>query len=208
MRKKLAMLFAVLPLALSGCAVKNPAQLPLRFRTALLQAGGCTFTAAVTADYGDTVTAFTLDCVYSPQTGAELTLLEPDSIAGIHARVDASAAFVTFDETQLAFDALANGTLAPLAAPYVLGRCWSEEYIDTTGTEDGLLRTTYRMGYEKQELIVDVWFSEQPLAPVRAEISYGGRRVLCAQLSDFVMQQTEGNEYENTQTNLGGYLSG
>ena len=52
--------------------------------------------------------------------------------------------------------------------------CWGSagqgEYIDSTGTEDGLLRTTYRMGYEEKELVVDTWFSQEPLTPVRAEI--------------------------------------
>ena len=35
---------------LSACSAKRPAQPPLTFRTALLQSGGCSFTAAITAD--------------------------------------------------------------------------------------------------------------------------------------------------------------
>ena len=38
---------------LSACSAKRPAQPPLTFRTALLQSGGCSFTAAITADYGE-----------------------------------------------------------------------------------------------------------------------------------------------------------
>ena len=78
--------------------------------------------------------------------------------------------------------------LAPLAAPYVLGQCWAGEYIDCTGGEDGCLRTTYRMGYDEQELVVDTWFSREPLAPVRAEISFDGTLILSASISDFVLQ--------------------
>ena len=101
---------------LSACSAKRPAQPPLTFRTALLQSGGCSFSAAITADYGD---------------------------------------------------------------------------IDATGTEDGLLRTTYRMGYEEKELVVDTWFSQEPLAPVRAELSFEGRMVLRADISAFSMKSTE-----------------
>ena len=35
---------------LSACSAKRPAQPPLTFRTALLQSGGCSFTAAITVD--------------------------------------------------------------------------------------------------------------------------------------------------------------
>mgnify|MGYP003193923823 CR=1 FL=1 len=137
MRKKLALLLCAFPILLSACSAKSPAQPPLTFRTALLQAGGCTFTAAM----------------------------------------------------QLGLGSLANGNLAPLAAPYVLGQCWAGEYIDSTGTEDGLLRTTYRMGYEEKELVVDTWFSQEPLTPVRAEISFEGRMVLRTDISAFSMRQ-------------------
>lgn len=164
---------------------------PLTFRTALLQSGGCSFSAAITADYGESDASFTLDCVFSPETGASVTVTEPESIAGIQAQVKDTAASVSYDGMQLGLGSLANGNLAPLAAPYVLGQCWAGEYIDATGTEDGLLRTTYRMGYEEKELVVDTWFSQEPFTPVRAELSYEGRMVLRADISAFSMKSTE-----------------
>ena len=188
LRKKLALFLCCIPIFLSGCAAAEPEQTPLQFRTALVQAGGCSFTADVTADYGESVAAFTLDCTFTPDTGASLTVTAPESIAGITARADESTAYVTFDDTQIGFSLLAGGMLAPLAAPYVLGQCWAGEYIDCTGAEDSCLRTTYRMGYDEQELVVDTWFSCEPLAPVRAEISFEGRMVLSASISNFVLQ--------------------
>ena len=204
MRKKLALLLCAFPILLSACSAKSPAQLPLTFRTALLQSGGCSFTAAITvsssistssgsaaitADYGETAASFTLDCAFSPETGASVTVTEPESIAGIQAQVKDTAASVSDDGMQLGLGSLANGNLAPLAAPYVLGQCWAGEYIDSTGTEDGLLRTTYRMGYEEKELVVDTWFSQEPLTPVRAEISFEGRMVLRTDISAFSVRQ-------------------
>ena len=146
-------------------------------------------TAAITADYGESAASFTLDCVFSPETGASVTVTEPESIAGIQAQVKDTAASVSYDGMQLGLGSLANGNLAPLAAPYVLGQCWAGEYIDATGTEDGLLRTTYRMGYEEKELVVDTWFSQEPLTPVRAEISFEGRMVLRTDISAFSVRQ-------------------
>ena len=86
------------------------------------------------------------------------------------------------------FGSLANGRLAPLAAPYVLGQSWAGAYIDSTGTEDGLLRATYRLGYDKQELVVDTWFTEELFTPQYAEISADGRMVLSIRISNFAMQ--------------------
>ena len=164
---------------LSAYSAKRPAQPPLTFRTALLQSGGCSFTAAITADYGESAASFTLDCVFSPETGASVTVTEPESIAGIQAQVKDTAASVSYDGMQLGLGSLANGNLAPLAAPYVLGQSWAGENIAATGTAAGLLRTTYRMGYE------------EPLAPVRAELSFEGRMVLRADISAFSMKSTE-----------------
>ena len=152
------------------------------------QAGGCSFTAAVTADYGETTADFTLEASFAPDTGASLTVTAPETIAGITAHVKDSAADVSFDDTQLGLGSLANGRLAPLAAPYVLGQSWAGAYIDSTGTEDGLLRATYRLGYDKQELVVDTWFTEEPFTPQYAEISADGRMVLSIRISNFAMQ--------------------
>ena len=188
MRKNPALLLTLILIFLTGCSAKTPAQPPLTFRTALLEAGSCSFTAAVTADYGETTADFTLDCSFAPDTGASLTVTAPESIAGITAHVKDSAADVGFDDTQLGLGSLANGRLAPLAAPYVLGQSWAGGYIDSTGTEDGFLRTTYRLGYDKQELVVDTWFTEEPFTPQYAEISADGRLVLSIRLSNFAMQ--------------------
>ena len=115
-------------------------------------------------------------------------VLAPETIAGITAHVKDSTADVSFDDTQLGLGSLANGRLAPLAAPYVLGQSWAGAYIDSTGTEDGLLRATYRLGYDKQELVVDTWFTEEPFTPQYAEISADGRMVLSIRISNFAMQ--------------------
>ena len=149
---------------------------------------GCEMTAEVAWDQAGSLWETSVQCTYVPDGETTVEVLAPESIAGITARADRNMAYVTFDDTQIGFAPLAGGMLAPLAAPYVLGQCWAGEYIDCTGAEDGCLRTTYRMGYDEQELVVDTWFSREPLAPVRAEISFDGTLILSASISDFVLQ--------------------
>ena len=100
-------------------------QSALDFRTALLTAGGCSFTANITANYGETAAKFTLACEYDTETGAHLRVTAPDTIAGIEANVTGEDAVITFEDTQLALGDLAGGTLAPLSAPLIVGRCWA-----------------------------------------------------------------------------------
>lgn len=188
MRKKLIFAVCGVLLVLSGCSAAVQPQPLLTFRTALLQAETCTFSAAVTADYDDAVVQFTLDCTFSPQQGAQVCVREPESIAGIEASVQDTCAYVTFDDVQIGLGSLADGNLAPLAVPYVLGQCWAGEYIDCTGRDGMLLRATYRMGYEQQELIVDTWFEPDTMTPVRAEISHDGALAASVELSNFLIQ--------------------
>ena len=71
----------------------------------------------------------------------------------------------------------------------MLGQSWAGAYIDSTGTEDRPpARATYRLGYDKQELVVDTWFTEEPFTPQYAEISADGRMVLSIRIPNFAMQ--------------------
>ena len=166
-------------------------QRALDFRTALLQSGGCAFTAEVTADYGEQVYRFTMDCTWSPDGGAALTLTAPQTLEGIRAEVSADGARVVYEDTAVGFESLAGGRLAPMALPYLLGSGWYEGYISACGMENGLLRMTC--------------LDTQSGQPCRCEISYQGQTLLTAEISAFAMNR--GNN-ENTEKNLGGGVSG
>lgn len=202
MRKRLLFLLLALGLLLSACSGKTPSRMQdaLDFRTALLSAGGCSFTASVAADYGETVSKFTLECRYDPAQGAHLRVTAPESIAGIEADVTGEDAALSFAGTELALGDLAKGNLAPLAAPLILARCWAEGYIDAAGREDACLRVTYLDGYGQKELTVDTWFLADSGWPARAEISYDGQTLLRLELTNFTMER---GSYENTDEDLG-----
>lgn len=178
----------VLALALTGCAkTEGPTQRALDFRTALMEAGGCAFTADVTADVGGRVYQFTLDCAAAANGPTTLTVTAPDSIAGITAQVTDDGAALTFDGASLSLGTLADGTTAPLLLPWLLHNGWVGDYISAAGPDGDLERVTYLHGYGDEALTIDTWLDESGV-PVRCEVSCGGVRCLTAEISDFTMQ--------------------
>ena len=180
-------------------------QRALDFRTALLQSGGCAFTAEVTADYGEQVYRFTMDCTWSPDGGAALTLTAPQTLEGIRAEVSADGARVAYEDTEVGFAELAGGRVSPMRLPYLLAESWYRGYISACGWEDGVLRATYLLGYDEDEITVDTWLDASGL-PVRAAVSYQGQTLLKAELHHFSLER--GNQNENSQKNMGGGVSG
>lgn len=178
---------ALLLALLTGCAgteTAQPSQKALNFRTALMDAGGCSFTAEVAADYGSRVYTFTLDCDYTVDGEAHLTVTSPETISGISATVSADGAQVEFDGASLDFGQMANGYVAPMAVPWLLGNCWLREYISNAGSDGELERITYLQGYNEAELTLDTWLDADG-TPVRCEVSWDGTRCLTVTLSDF-----------------------
>ena len=171
-------------LLLCGCEKKTDAsmQRALDFRSALMGAGGCTFSAEFTADYEDEIVRFSADCVCG-KDGVSLTVTAPETLCGICAAVEEQDARVIFDETEIALDLMA-GRLAPLSAPYRLFAAWTEEYLQFAGREDGQLRMTALHGYDDEELTVDTWLNEENI-PIHAEIAADGETLVFADITHF-----------------------
>ena len=183
MRKKL-LAIAMTLLLLGGCGKKTDAtmQRALDFRSALLGAGGCTFSADFTADYEDEIFQFSAQCVCDG-AGVTLTVTAPETLCGIRAEVKGDDARVLFDDTQIALSLLSE-RLAPMSAPFRFYGAWTEDYVQYTGAEGELLRMTAAQGYDKEELSVDTWLDSENI-PLRAEIAAEGRTLLFAEITDF-----------------------
>lgn len=174
-------------LLLTGChaSEETAVQEALTFRTALLSAKSCGYTAEVTADLGERIYEFTMDCTYRPSDGAaELTVTEPETIAGISAAVDAESAAVSFDDLALDLGEPAGGRAAPLQLPRLLGEAWSTGYVESQAEDGDGWQVTYRIGYDAEELLVYTWL-DAALSPTRAEVYEDGVLVLSAELSGF-----------------------
>ena len=158
----------------------------LDFRTRLLESEGCQYSCQIEADYGERVYDFSLDCIFDGEDG-HLTVTAPENIAGITAVVDRDDASLEFDGLSLQYGELANGHVAPLTGPWLLGSAWAEDYISHAGAEGEQTRITYRKGYHDEEVIIDTWLRDG--LPVYAEVSCEGRRVLTIQIQDFVFSK-------------------
>lgn len=185
MRWKQCLAVMLVLCVLSGCGSRaDPTQQALEFRTALMEKDGCVFTAQVTASQQEKVYAFTMQCQYADGT-AELTVTEPSSIAGIQAVVEENGTSLTFDGASLDFGTLANGLLSPVTAGWLLAECWRNSYIAYAGADGAQRRVTYLRGYNREELTVDTWFTDQ--TPTYAEVTWDGSRCLTVTITDFQM---------------------
>lgn len=174
-------------LLLCGCSSRQdvePLQSAIDFRAELLNAASCSFSAQVTADYGDRVYEFSMDCVCTGDT-TEITVTQPDTISGITAQIANDTGAITFDGMSLDFGTLAEGNIVPLAVPAVAADSWKNAYIASAGKEDDACRVHYERGYEDGQLLVDTWFSAEKNVPIYAEVCYNDSCILQMKLSDF-----------------------
>lgn len=186
MRKALSIILAFCML-LSGCgAQKNePVQPALDFRTLVMGAERCAYSAEVEVDFGQRVYRFTVDCSYLPEDGnAEISVTSPDTIAGITATVDGETAQIEFDGTSLELGTMAGGHLAPMQLPQLLGRAWTGDYIVSVAEGDDGWSATYQSGSDDAQFEIVTYFTAQN-APSAAEIYCDDVRVLTAKIDNF-----------------------
>lgn len=182
--KRIAALAMILVM-LTGCTGNNDAlDRAMAFRAKLLAGNGCAFDAVIAADYGDTVSEFTVSCTGDEQGAVTFTVSQPQSISGISGKLSAEGGKLTFDDTALAFELLADGQVTPVSAPWLLIRTLRGGYVVSCGTEGEQLRLSIDDSYADDALHLDIWLGEGDL-PVRAEILYKERRILSLDIKNF-----------------------
>ena len=181
----------LLLLTLTGCNMQEtPTQRALDLRTSLMNAGGCSYTAVIRAEYEDRAYTFSAACTYTAGENAVIEVLQPEEISGIRATVSQDGAKVQFDGIELDFGQMAEGNVSPMSVGWLLPHCWDNAYIDCAGMDGDLYRFTCLEGYNEKELTVDTWLDESGI-PVHSEILYDGTRCLTIELSDFDMRTTQ-----------------
>ena len=183
MRRAVALVLSML--LLTGCSSGEQAiDRAMELRGNLLSSSGCSFTAKITADYGDTVQQFTVDCKGDDRGGLEFTVKSPETIAGICGSISEEGGKLTFDDVALAFPLLTQEQISPVSAPWIFLRTLRGGYLTSAGEEDGLLRVTIDDSYEDDALQLDIWLDGKNM-PVRAEILYDGCRILSLEVENF-----------------------
>lgn len=192
----------MLLLLLSACgAEKTSAQEPVRLRTSLNEAGGCSFLLELTADYGDYIKNYALRCNCNGDE-TYFTVTAPEEAAGISAIVSGAAAQVVYEDTVLAIEDFQSRKISPMAAPYLLHQCWCSGYILSIADEEAGQWVEYQLGYGSRQMQVSVRLENG--TPTYAEISDGEKVLITCKITDFTLAGKEAGTNETTEENLGG----
>lgn len=158
----------------------------MALRSRILQSSKCSFDAEITADYGDKVHIFSVSCEADQKGDIRFRVSEPESIAGITGTINGDGGHLTFDDTALHFDLLADEQLSPVSAPWILMKTLRSGHLTSACTEDGRIRLTIDDSYDEDALNLDIWLDQQDL-PERGEILYDGRRILSLAVKNFAI---------------------
>ena len=171
----------------SGCS-KTPKEMEIgmELRSKLLQAKTCSFDAEITADYGDRIHIFTMDCMADRNGNIIFTVTKPESISGIQGTLGGEGGKLTFDDTALQFDLLAEDQLSPVSAPWIFIRTLRSGYITSVCREDGKIRLSIDESFHEDPLHLDIWLNSDHI-PDHADILFEGRRILSVNVRNFVI---------------------
>ena len=195
------MIIAVLMMTLCllcacGGKEKDPLQVPMDFRTELLARGGCAFELAARSEAGDRLWELELACALDPEGRGTVTVLAPESIAGISAVLEDGKNSLRYGELSLGLGTLPGTELAPAAAPGALVRAWARDWIASAGPEEDGLLVCYGEGPNTVRTRFD-----SGGVPLRAELLTDGRARFTAEIRNFEWKAEEDNE--TTEENLG-----
>jgi hypothetical protein len=183
MRRTTLAALMILPVLLCGCGTNRDAKRFDSFRTALAAASEINMEAAVTADYGDSVRAYTLRLTDTAE-GSEIEVLAPELIAGVRAHLADGAASLDYDGVILDAGELAPNGLSPLTALPMLVGAAKTGHVDGTWREGGLLAVKLT---PDDTVSLTLWLDADTMAPRRAELTGqdDGRRLISCEITDF-----------------------
>lgn len=198
--RKLMSCVLMMTLLLAGCGgqsgEESPDNLAAQIRGEYLSLSAWTATVSVTADYGERVYDFVLDVSWEKEGETVLTVVEPELIAGITARLKEDGAYLEYDGASLSTGPLTGEGMTPLeAVPFLMeqltsgymARCDHE-----TWDEWQVLRVDCRdpEGEEGTGSECALFFDPDTHDLLRAELSYDGAVVLTAEFTDFTKEMT------------------
>ena len=186
MKRMVAVMIALV--LLTGCTGKrDELDRAMKLRANLLGCLGCSFDVTITADYGDELHKFAMNCQTGGGGDVQFTVLQPESIAGITGSISSGEGKLTFDDVALQFPLLADGQITPISGPWILMKTLLGGYLTAVSEEEDLLHLTINDSYEEDALQLEIWLSSEN-APVCAEILYDGRRIVTMNVENFQMR--------------------
>ena len=182
--KKVFLLFVMISL-LSGCAASDSnIDAAMQMRQKILDADGCSFDCVITADYGDCICTFSMNCQADRRGKVIFCVTSPQEISGITGKIDGSGGALTFDDKVLAFSLLADAQLTPVSAPWLFIHTLQSGYMSAATHTDNGLWIQIDDSYADDALQLDIWTDDE-IRPQRCEIVYRGRRILSLDVRNF-----------------------
>ena len=185
----------MMTLLLSGCkgsGGNSPEAAALVLRAKYENLAGWSSTVDVTAGVGDKVFDFTLDASWQKEGETVLTIIAPELLAGITARIADGETVLEYDGAGLSLGLLdGRGLTAVSAVPWVMEQI-AKGYMAKcawAGENRELLQITFRDPEAEANKGTEfrVTFDRETLALNGAEVSVDGAAVLTAAFRDFTM---------------------
>lgn len=182
--KKVLSVF-LLVITLCGCS-KESAYLDrvVSLRNKLSGANGCCFISEIGLDYGDSTYSFSVMCSLDTENTMNLTVIDPEPIAGICARITGESGHLTFDEKFLAFEMIADGNIAPICIPWLFICSLRSGYISSFGSGTDGYFAVVEDTYKGADYLTEITFNNLR-EPVFAEIIWQGKRIASMTVSEF-----------------------
>lgn len=173
----------------SGGGERTGEDLALEIQREFAAMTACSGQVRLEADYETRVFTCLLDAAYDRVTGGQLTLLEPELVKGVTARISAEGTSLTYGDLSLETGALTDDGLSPMEAVPRLYQAVSQGFIAGAQLSDGVLSVTYREGTQDPGTGLEtvVTFDAESHAPLTGELYWDGARVVTAQISGFQM---------------------
>ena len=184
MKRGLAIILSLL-IMLSGCSGQHTlVERAVQLRQKIQNASGYAFTATVTADYGDKIYVFKMDCQADDSGDLSFCVTEPTSIAGVSGVVEENQGKITFDDKALMFELIADGYISPISAPWFFMRTLSSGYIQGCEDYERGLHIQIDDSYADDALRMEIWTDKSDI-PLQGEIVWQGRRILSVVVDNF-----------------------
>lgn len=197
MRKGICAL--MMTLLLTGCAGGKTGgisadELALNIRTEYMSMSKFNTTVDIVADYGKRVYEYTMDVTWEKDGETVLTVVRPENIAGITARIQNGSSFLDYDGVSLETGMLSADGFSPVEAIPALINYILSGYISQCGFETENEQRLLRISCCRPEHApgqgteAEVWFDAQTHQLLRGEILYDGYSVLRCVFHDFAKE--------------------
>lgn len=167
---------------LAGCQGRQDDA--MAFRSRLLRAEQVSFQAEITADYGDRLQGFTLECTSDSDGNVDFQVLAPESIADISGKIAGGEGKLIYDDVTLGFDLMAEDLCSPVSSPWVILKALRQGDLTAVSADGELTRLTVSDTLGNEKIVLDVWLNKEN-NPVQADICKDGRRYLCVAIKEF-----------------------